>query len=131
MELPAHAAPEIRKDEVRAAAADLEPHGEGAFGVEAHGNAGLAHAPALRLSAPDQAFALQLAQDHRHGLRRQARRARQVASRQRAVALERRQDQPLVVVAQALLVRAGAQARMMPDSIACPPLSLERRSSHS
>ena len=72
MALVADAAGKVDEDEVEAAPPHLGAEEVGALRVERHRHRRLAHPPALRLAAPEQAVGLEVAHDDRDGLRREA-----------------------------------------------------------
>jgi len=121
MEFAAHMAKEVTQHEVGAAPSDLEPERESAVGGERHGNRGFSDATALKVTAQEEPVAFEFAQDDGDSLGGQPGQACDFAARERALALDQGQDQPRIMVAQALLVRAAARAAQFGVVHGSPP----------
>jgi hypothetical protein len=93
-------AEEVDHHHIEAAPPDLGAEKVGAVRVERMRHRRLADLPALRLAAHEQVVGLELAHDHRNGLRRQPGHAGDLGLGERAVPADQRHHQPLVLLAQ-------------------------------
>ena len=115
----ADAADEVDEHDLEAAAADLGAEEEGALRIERQRHQRLADPAALRLAAADQPVGFEMAHDHRDGLRREAGHPRDLGLRERPVTADQAQDQALVLLPHAGLVRAAPQRARGPRREGC------------
>ena len=107
----ADGADEIDQHHVEAAPTDLGADEESALGIERHRHRGLADPAALRLAPLQQPVGLEVAHDHRDGLRREPGQAGDLGLGERAVPPHQGQDQPFVLQAHSGLIRSPLQRR--------------------
>ena len=112
----ADAADEVDEHDLEAAPPDLGAEEVGALGVERHRHERLADPAALRLPAAQQPVGLEVADDHRDRLRREPGHPRDLGLRQRPVAADEAEHQPLVLRPHPGLVRAPRQRRRRSSS---------------
>ena len=114
----ADAGGEIHQHQVTAAPADHQAEPEGAVRIERIRHRWLADAAALRLAGKQQSIRLQAIDDDRGGLGRKAGQARDLDLGEAALAADQRQDQALIIKADAALAGAAAPGRQSGHGLA-------------